>query len=158
MARVAVRYYTAQHAMELNKSPDVQSVANLVKQVCAACWEAITAAIAGSGMCLPADQLWQQEHADGRHDRRWLGQEGRRPGAVLNHSSHASLHSRAELRPQRVQVYGCPISGTLVKEPWAIDGSGSTFIWGFLDSEYRSACLLLPCRASASLLAQTVTQ
>ena len=37
------------------------------------------------------------------------------------------------------QVWGCPISGTLVKEPWAIDGSGSTFIWGFLDSEFRQA-------------------
>ena len=36
-----------------------------------------------------------------------------------------------------MQVYGCPISGTLIKEPWAIDGSGSTFIWGFLDAEYR---------------------
>ena len=47
------------------------------------------------------------------------------------------------------QVFGVPISGTLVQEPWAIDGSGSTFIWGFLDSEYRWAaalvCLCLNC-------------
>ncbi|MEW5300557.1 MAG: hypothetical protein WDW36_003482 [Sanguina aurantia] len=35
------------------------------------------------------------------------------------------------------QVFGCPIGGTLVKEAWAIDGSGSTFIWGFCDAEYR---------------------
>lgn len=35
------------------------------------------------------------------------------------------------------QVYGCPIGGTLVREPWAIDGSGSTFIWGICDHEYR---------------------
>lgn len=35
------------------------------------------------------------------------------------------------------QVYGCPIGGTLSKEKWAIDGSGSTFIWGFCDASYR---------------------
>ena len=35
------------------------------------------------------------------------------------------------------QVYGCPIGGTIVREPWATDGSGSTFLWGFLDSEYK---------------------
>ena len=33
-------------------------------------------------------------------------------------------------------VYGIPIGGTLVREPWAVDGSGSTYIWGFLDAEY----------------------
>lgn len=35
------------------------------------------------------------------------------------------------------QVYGAPIGGTLVKEKWAIDGSGSTYIWGYCDNEYR---------------------
>ncbi|GAX72640.1 hypothetical protein CEUSTIGMA_g96.t1 [Chlamydomonas eustigma] len=35
------------------------------------------------------------------------------------------------------QVYGCPIGGTLASEKWTIDGSGSTFIWGYCDSEYR---------------------
>ena len=35
------------------------------------------------------------------------------------------------------QVYGVPVGGTLVREPWAIDGSGSTYIWGFMDSAFR---------------------
>ncbi|KDD76412.1 proteasome subunit protein [Helicosporidium sp. ATCC 50920] len=35
------------------------------------------------------------------------------------------------------QVYGCPIGGTVTRQPWATDGSGSTYIWGFLDDEYR---------------------
>ena len=35
------------------------------------------------------------------------------------------------------QVFGCPIGGTLAKEQWAIDGSGSTYIWGFCDCEFR---------------------
>lgn len=35
------------------------------------------------------------------------------------------------------QVFAMPIGGTLLPVPWAIDGSGSTFIWGFMDAEYR---------------------
>lgn len=35
------------------------------------------------------------------------------------------------------QVYGAPIGGTLTRQPWAIDGSGSTYIWSLCDSEYR---------------------
>lgn len=35
------------------------------------------------------------------------------------------------------QVYGCPIGGTLVQENWTTDGSGSTYIWGYLDSCFR---------------------
>ena len=35
------------------------------------------------------------------------------------------------------QVYGCPIGGTIVREKWTTDGSGSTFIWGLLESEYK---------------------
>lgn len=35
------------------------------------------------------------------------------------------------------QVYGIPIGGTLSREEWAIDGSGSTFLWGYLESEFR---------------------
>mmetsp|Transcript_19405 Transcript_19405/g.54044 ORF Transcript_19405/g.54044 Transcript_19405/m.54044 type:complete len:229 (+) Transcript_19405:157-843(+) len=35
------------------------------------------------------------------------------------------------------QVYSLPIGGSMVPEPWVVDGSGSTYIWGFMDSEYR---------------------
>ena len=37
------------------------------------------------------------------------------------------------------QVYGCPIGGTLVQENWTTDGSGSTYIWGYLDATFRHA-------------------
>ena len=48
------------------------------------------------------------------------------------------------------QVYGVPISGTLVQQAWTTDGSGSTYLWGYLDSVYRcsrtlSRLLLLMC-------------
>lgn len=35
------------------------------------------------------------------------------------------------------QVFGLPIGGSMVEVPWAIDGSGSTYIWGILDAEYK---------------------
>lgn len=35
------------------------------------------------------------------------------------------------------QVFGCPIGGTLSNEKWAIDGSGSTYIWGYCDEAFR---------------------
>ncbi len=38
---------------------------------------------------------------------------------------------------QEGQVYGIPIGGTMSREKWAIDGSGSTYIWGFCDAAYR---------------------
>lgn len=37
------------------------------------------------------------------------------------------------------QVYGCPIGGTMVKESFALDGSGSTYIWGYCDSHFKCA-------------------
>ncbi|QDZ18406.1 beta type subunit of proteasome [Chloropicon primus] len=35
------------------------------------------------------------------------------------------------------QVFGSPIGGTMVEMPWAIEGSGSTYIWSFFDDEYK---------------------
>ncbi|KAF8061998.1 Proteasome subunit beta type-6 [Scenedesmus sp. PABB004] len=35
------------------------------------------------------------------------------------------------------QVYGIPIGGTIVREAWAIDGSGSTYIWGYMDAAWK---------------------
>jgi len=36
-----------------------------------------------------------------------------------------------------LQVFGIPIGGTIVPEAWAIDGSGSTYIWRYMDSAWR---------------------
>ena len=35
------------------------------------------------------------------------------------------------------QVYSLPIGGSMVPVKWAVDGSGSSYIWGFCDAEYR---------------------
>ena len=78
-----MRYYTAQHAMELNKAPDVQTVANLVKLVrmCLTVhqrWSSLLESL--TELAGGADQLQQQKHAHGRHDHSRLGQQGRRAG------------------------------------------------------------------------------
>ena len=65
------------------------------------------------------------------------------------------------------QAFGCPISGTLVKEKWAIDGSGSTYIWAYCDSAFRSVrvaihgaipCTATPCRCCLLLQPQPLSQ
>lgn len=35
------------------------------------------------------------------------------------------------------QVYACPIGGTISAQKWTTDGSGSTYIWGYLDAAYK---------------------
>ncbi|CAF0932031.1 unnamed protein product [Adineta ricciae] len=35
------------------------------------------------------------------------------------------------------QVYSCPLGGLLVRQPVTLGGSGSTYIWGYLDNNYR---------------------
>lgn len=35
------------------------------------------------------------------------------------------------------QVYSIPLGGSLHKQPYAIGGSGSTYIYGFCDSNWR---------------------
>lgn len=37
------------------------------------------------------------------------------------------------------QIYGVPIGGSMVQQKWATDGSGSTYIWGYMDASYRCA-------------------
>ncbi|PSC76812.1 Proteasome subunit beta type-6 [Micractinium conductrix] len=85
-----VRYFTESHEMQLNRTPGVWTVANLVKEM-----------------------NYQYKHLVGAMIvAGWDEDEGG-------------------------QVYGCPIGGTISREPWTTDGSGSTFLWGLLDSEFK---------------------
>ncbi|ELR23376.1 beta1 proteasome1D, putative [Acanthamoeba castellanii str. Neff] len=34
-------------------------------------------------------------------------------------------------------VYSIPLGGSLIKEPWAIGGSGSSYIYGYCDANYK---------------------
>lgn len=35
------------------------------------------------------------------------------------------------------QVYTIPLGGMIVRQPIAIGGSGSTFVWGYVDATYK---------------------
>lgn len=50
-------------------------------------------------------------------------------------------------RHQGGQVYGIPIGGTLVKVPFTIGGSGSTYIFGFCDKNWKPRMSEQDCRA-----------
>ena len=43
------------------------------------------------------------------------------------------------------QVYSCTAGGNMIKTPWTTDGSGSTYIWGFLDSEFKEGMTREEC-------------
>ena len=47
----------------------------------------------------------------------------------------SSVHKQAF--SSLAQVFGCPIGGSLVQEQWAVDGSGSTYIWAALDDGFK---------------------
>jgi len=43
-------------------------------------------------------------------------------------------------------VYYIPLGGTLVKQPFATGGSGSTYVYGYCDSKYKPDMTLEECR------------
>ena len=45
------------------------------------------------------------------------------------------------------QVYSVPIGGTMVRQPYAIGGSGSTFIYAYCDATYKPGMTGEECRA-----------
>jgi len=45
------------------------------------------------------------------------------------------------------QVYGVPLGGMCVRQPFSIGGSGSTFVYGLVDAEYRVGMTKEECLA-----------
>jgi 20S proteasome subunit beta 1 len=43
------------------------------------------------------------------------------------------------------QVYALPLGGTLVRAPYALGGSGSTYIYGFVDANYKEGMTQAQC-------------
>ena len=41
------------------------------------------------------------------------------------------------------QVYSCTAGGNMIQNKWTTDGSGSTYIWGFMDEGFK-VCFLRP--------------
>ncbi len=72
-----------------------------------------------------------------------LPQARGRVGAQINYANKAMLVGALIVAgwdaARGGQVYGVPIGGTLVRQRWTTDGSGSTYLWGYLDAEYKRA-------------------
>lgn len=56
-------------------------------------------------------------------------------------------------------VYALPLGGALVKQDWAIGGSGSTYVYGFVDANYkrnmtRDECLEFTAKAISLAMAR----
>ena len=52
-------------------------------------------------------------------------------------SAAAMLVAGYDAATRQGHVYAVPIGGTMVRQKYAIDGSGSIFIYGYMDSEYK---------------------
>jgi hypothetical protein len=45
-----------------------------------------------------------------------------------------------------LQVFSVPLGGMLVKQPFACGGSGSTYIWGWVDANYKENMTKEECK------------
>lgn len=71
-----------------------------------------------------------------------MGPQERRAGR--SHAVQHSLSTPAALErcetlgvPSVCQVYSVPIGGMMARQPVAVGGSGSSYIYGFVDSNYK---------------------
>ncbi|CAF87364.1 unnamed protein product, partial [Tetraodon nigroviridis] len=83
-------------------------------------------------LCAERAVLPKQGGAAGRLHHGWLGQQGRATGTE-------GLGTEAE--PSHTftvpQVYVVSLGGMLLRQPVTIGGSGSTFIYGYVDAKYK---------------------
>lgn len=86
-----VRYYMSMHEIELEKLPQVKTVARLFRELCYQNKSFLMAGIIVAG--------YDEEHGG--------------------------------------QVFTIPLGGALIQQPFAIGGSGSTYIYGMCDSTYK---------------------
>lgn len=111
------KYYIDLHKSEIQKYASVKSVASIINQVCAATSSSVN--------YIP--------HA--------------RMGNLLKFSRQLSYNNKGLMAAMIVggwdekeggQVFSNPIGGTLVQVPWAVEGSGSSYIWSYFDDEYKT--------------------
>jgi 20S proteasome subunit beta 1 len=59
---------------------------------------------------------------------------------LLNQSANTAWGALARVRwdaENGPSVYNIPLGGGLFRQPWAIGGSGSTYIYGYCDATYQ---------------------
>jgi len=48
-------------------------------------------------------------------------------------------------KTHRSQVFSCTAGGNMIKTRWTIDGSGSTYIWGFMEDGFQEGMTREEC-------------
>lgn len=90
-----------------------------------------------SGLGAERAVLPKQRGAPGRLHHGRLGQQGRATGRQQHTHTH-TLRAGAEWDLLALlQVYVVALGGMLVRQPVTIGGSGSTFIYGYVDAKYK---------------------
>lgn len=141
-----MRYFADQLAGELGQEPSVQTVAKLVSTVRESAdrglsareqWTTIVllhctlAAALLESVASPLRSTYTQTLPNTQHlHKKQMNYQNKEMlmGAMIVAGYDAQRGG---------QVYGVPIGGSLVREQWAVDGSGSTYIWAALDDGFR---------------------
>lgn len=108
-------------------------------------WAGWASTCANGSQPLQADVLQIQRGADGWHHCGWLGQKkgwtGEFPASVFGSYTLTTLpplSQRIVMWPFPLpQVYTVPMGGMIVRQPVSVGGSGSSYIYGFMDSNYK---------------------
>lgn len=128
-----VRYFVEQHESQLQRPSLVKTVAGLVSEV----WR-MKGVVGVRFVCGAMRSRLHEARMDQDSHKNALGSTTTLP--QMNYQNKHLVGAMIVAGYDAVggaQVYGCPIGGTLSQEDWTIDGSGSTYIWGYLDAEYR---------------------
>ncbi|KAH8061810.1 proteasome subunit beta [Aureococcus anophagefferens] len=118
-----VRHYLGSHAIEVGKPPLVKTAANLAKRICYTNKEQLLAGVIVAG----------HDDADGGSVY-VIPLGGARPRPPF------AFSARARRRRRRAAA------GTCLKVPFAIGGSGSTYIYGHVDHTYKPNMSLAECK------------
>uniref|UniRef100_A0A9J7YK94 Proteasome subunit beta n=1 Tax=Cyprinus carpio carpio TaxID=630221 RepID=A0A9J7YK94_CYPCA len=116
----AVTYQLGFHSIELDEAPLVQTAASLFRDMCYRYREELMAGIIVAG--------WDP-----------------RRGGQVHFSSCSQTRRRRSGSSERVcvcvcvQVYTVPVGGMMTRQPVSVGGSGSSYIYGYVDSNYRPA-------------------
>jgi len=140
-----VRYWLAAHSTEVNRQPPVKTAATLARRLC---YENKVLPLLLRDL-IPSSQQTHGGEAAWRHTRYVLtmpavdtpllsAQDALMAGVIVGGWDPVDGGS----------VYVLPLGGTLMKMPFAIGGSGSTYIYGHVDSAYKPNMSREECQAS----------
>lgn len=104
-------------SIELDEAPLVQTAASLFRDMCYRYREELMAGIIVAG---------------------WDRRRGGQVRLQRSRQSRRRRNSSSECVCVCVQVYTVPVGGMMTRQPVSVGGSGSSYIYGYVDSNYRA--------------------